>query len=144
VVTQTADIQLTEDVPGCLPDGGIAQFYHRSVSTRPIRETIAPELQLPIPPGTPTHRIFFNVPIQDSAEIDTVILGESGFAAYDNGEVWCTEREVQRGQMIGLGLAFAAGLQSLAYLSLTFFLSLLVVAIGVVAILKFWRRKSTH
>ncbi|MFZ0547453.1 MAG: hypothetical protein WAM60_18550 [Candidatus Promineifilaceae bacterium] len=74
--------------------------------------------------------------------MDTVILGASAFAAYSNGEVWCTEREVQRGQMIGLGLAFAVGLQALGYIIATFLLSILAVEVGVLVILKFWLRKS--
>lgn len=72
-------------------------------------------------------------------EVDTVILGASAFAVYNNGEVWCTEREVQRGQMIGLGVAFAAGLRALGYIIGTFLLSFLTAEIGVIIILRFWQ-----
>ncbi|MCI0397291.1 MAG: hypothetical protein L0332_30110 [Chloroflexi bacterium] len=41
----------------------------------------------------------------DEATVDTVVLGASSYAVYNNGEVWCTELVVQRGQAVAVGMA---------------------------------------
>lgn len=83
-------------------------------------------LTLPTPPGNPITTISFHVPIQDEPEVDTVVWGATAFAIYENGEVWCTEREVQRGQSMGVGAAAGIGLNLICITGLGAMLSLAI------------------
>lgn len=85
-------------------------------------------MQLPSPPRQPLYQVTFDIPIQFSPTVDTDILGASSYAVYENGEVWCTERVVQRGQAIALGLAVGAGFQALYNTAIGFLCTFVVVA----------------
>lgn len=141
LLTKRGRIQLTETIPGCLRDGGIAISYGNSRSRQPIRDVLWSKIALPQPPGKPLQQIYFDIPIQDRADVDTVILGASGYAVYDNGEVWCTERKVQRGQAVGVALAFAG---SAPYFSmfLIFALTLPVSAVVIGLILRHRQKRA--
>ena len=104
VTTSRTELQITGADPTCLVDGDLARY--REHSSLPIKLTSSPRVQLPSPPKSPLYQLTFDIPIQLD---DTDILGASSFAVYENGEVWCSERFLQRGQGVGVAVAFAGG-----------------------------------
>ncbi len=107
VNTKQGEIQLTDVLPVCVVNGPISRY--RSL-TPPIELTSDPKIQLPLPPKQPLDQVILDILIQFNPTIDTDILGASSYAVYKNGEVWCTERVVQRGQAIGIGFAAGSGI----------------------------------
>jgi hypothetical protein len=88
----------------------VALDYRERSSSLPIVMTPNLRVQLPPPPGQPLYHVTFDIPLQFANNTD--ILAVSGFAAYENGEIWCTERLVQRG--VGIGAAIGLAVTTLA------------------------------
>jgi hypothetical protein len=140
VTASQSDVQITGFLPACLDDGDIARYWRDSASG-PIRVTSNPRVKLPPPPIPPTHQIAFDIPLQVG---DTDILGAPSYAVYESGEVWCSERVVERGQAVGVGVAFAAVLQVLYAMAAGFAWSFVVASILAVGCLEIrFRRMSS-
>ncbi len=135
VTINRSNIQITEILPVCLDDGELARRWRDSV---PIEATSNPRVKLPPPPALPSHQITFDIPLQID---DTDILGVSSYAIYDSGEVWCSERVVQRGQAVGVGVAFAAGIHALYVMTVCFLGSFTIASILAVGFLEIWSRR---
>ena len=136
VNTNRSNIQITGILPVCLDDGELARYWRDSAS---IEATSNPRVKLPPPPTLPSHQITFDIPLQID---DTDILGVSSYAIYENGEVWCSERVVQRGQGPGVGVAFAAGFHILYAMTVGFFGSFTIASILAVGSLEIWYRRT--
>ena len=117
VATSGSKVQITHIPPVCLADGKVALDYRERSSPPPIVMTSNPRAQLPPPPGQPLHQVTFDIPFQLG---NTDILGASGYAIYENGEIWCAERWMQRGQAVGVAVAIAPGFQALFDMTIGF------------------------
>lgn len=100
ITTSAEDLLLATGVSDCDGNNWHSPFQDIQQGAR---------LTLPPPPGKPIATISFHIPIQNEPEVDTIVWGATAFAIYENGEVWCTEREVQRGQSMGAGAAAGMG-----------------------------------
>lgn len=126
VITNQDEVKVADVLPACLTNSRVHQ-YDKNLSP-PIEVTDNPKVELPPPPQQPLKQITFDIPIQFSPTVDTDILGASSYAIYENGEVWCTERVVQRGQAIALGIAVGEGFQ-ISYNTVVGFLGTFVFVI---------------
>ena len=135
-ITDRSGIQITGVLPACLDDGDIVRRWRNSTSL-PIEVTSSPRVELLPPPTSPLHQITFDIPIQAG---NTDILGASSYAVYENGEVWCSERVVQRGQAVGVGAAFAAVLQVLHAMAVSFTSSFIIMSVLAIICLELWSR----
>jgi hypothetical protein len=108
VITKQADIQITGVFPMCLVDGELSKY--QGISSPPIEVTSSPRIQLPPPPIPPLYQTTLDIPVQLD---DTDILGASSFAVYADGEVWCSERFLMRGQGVGVAVALRESLEVL-------------------------------
>jgi len=120
VTTSSGDVLLTTGVSDC--DG---KNWH----TRSLQIQKGARLTLPSPHGNPVATISFHIPLQDEPEVDTVVWRATAFAVYENGEVWCTEREVQRGQATGFGAATSIGFTWFCFMGLGSSFSITIVLI---------------
>jgi len=137
--TGQSGIQITGVLPACLDDGDIVRYWRSSMSL-PIKVTSNPRVKLPPPPTSPLYQITFDIPVQVD---NTDILGASSYAVYENGEVWCSERVVQRGQAVGVGVAFAAGFQILYTMVVSFIGSFIIMSVLAIICLELWSRRTS-
>lgn len=130
-------VQITGELPVCISNGGIAGYWEISRSW-PFEETSHPRVHLPPPPESPSLQTSFDVTLQFATNTD--ILGASS-AVYENGEVWCTERVVQRGQAIGAGAAAGAGFSILFTIITSFIISFIIISVLSIICLELWYRQ---
>jgi hypothetical protein len=117
--------------------GQVSQYGSRSPR---IEQTINPRIELPPPPKQPLYQITFDILIQFDPAIDTDILGASSYVVYEIGEVWCTERVLQRGQAIGLGGADGLGPALLFGIIFSFLTTVTLIILLVVVCLEIYSR----
>jgi len=143
VVTPDSKVQITNIPPVCLADGKVALDYRKRSSPLPIVMTSNLRAQLPPPPGRPLYHVTFDVPLQFANNTD--ILAASGFAAYENGEIWCTERWVQRGVGVGAAIGIAVTAQALGNMIIGFEGSSFVAFLVAIVYLeiRLWRMNVT-
>jgi hypothetical protein len=84
-----------------------------------------------------TFDVLYPLDIDDTDEYGTV-----GYAAYRDGEVWCSERFARRGQYVGVAYAFGLGFNLLYRIVLSFMVTFLVAIVLASALLEIHRRRT--
>lgn len=112
----------------------------KGVSSLPIEVTSSPRIQLPPPPTPPLYQVTLDIPIQLD---DTDILGASSFAAYANGEVWCSERFLLRGQGVGVAVALRESLEILSRIITAFCAGFATTFVMAIVFLEILHRRAS-
>jgi len=126
-VTDGGKVRIAGVPPVCLADGMLARYYDDRSSPQPVELESDPRISLPLPPGRPLHQITFGIPIQLSSNTD--LLGASSYVVYDNGEIWCCERFVQRGWGVAVASALAPAFQVLDSMMVGFWAGFAAMAV---------------
>jgi hypothetical protein len=133
-IQETDEVQITEGNPFCVSDGQLANLKPREIQTSDSQLS-----ELSHPPQSAVHQINFIL----SYPIDADEIGFSSFAAFENGEIWCTERYMRGGP----GGAVAIGFLGFAYLMISasvFTGSLILLLISSVISLEIRRRRQDN
>ncbi|HDQ71074.1 MAG TPA: hypothetical protein ENN19_03140 [Chloroflexi bacterium] len=121
-ITSSGEERIAEAPPACLPDDLIAQANSNTYPSPPAEVTTNPDLPLPPPPTQPAHQVTLNI----LYPFGTDEYGSVSFAAYEDGEVWCSE-EYGRGGLAG-GIAFGVAGYVVLFFSAILFVVIFIVA----------------
>jgi len=119
--THSGEEKIAEAPPACLLDDLIAQANSTTHPSPPAEVTTNPHLDLSPPPGQPAYQVTLNI----LYPVGTDEYGSVGFAVYNDGEVWCTEK-YGRGGLAG-GTAFGVAVYGALFFSIILFTAIFIV-----------------